>query len=74
MDFPKQITVVVCGGNQEYVDYCRMHSTKPDDIFIRRATDAKKLEGLKNCKVVYYGNYWNNKLLGHSILDDIQRS
>ncbi len=73
MDFPKQITVVVCGGRQEYLDYCRENNLEPDNLFIRYAGTKNHLEGLSKCKVVYYKNYWNNALFGQSILDDITK-
>jgi len=73
MDFNKQITVVVCGGKQEFLDYCRENNIKSDDLFIRYAGTKKHLEGLHKCKIVYYGNYWNNTLFGQSILDDITK-
>ena len=74
MDLGKQITVVVCGGYSEYRQYCSEHNISMNDLFTRYASSKKVLLDLKNCRVVYYRNYWNNKLLGHHILDDIQRS
>jgi hypothetical protein len=73
MDFPKQIIVVVCGGRQEFINWCRETGHSTDDLFICYARKKKSLEGLSKCKVVYYGNYWNNPLFGQSILDDITK-
>jgi hypothetical protein len=73
MDFNKQITVVVCGGKQEFIDWCRENKHSTDDLFIRYAGTKKHLEELRKCNVIYYGNYWNNALFGQAILDDITK-
>ena len=74
MKLPKQIKVIVAGNISEYFQYLKENDLTPNSLFTRYAVTKKSLEGLTNCEVVYYGSYWNNKLFGQSILDDITKS
>lgn len=70
MKFPKPMTLVVSGTEEEFVEYAK----DKDLLFTRRVRKASDLEGLRGCVVEYVGTYQDNPLFGSPALEEVKCS
>lgn len=73
MKLPKKVKLVVCGSHREFLAWCQDNQVRPNDPWVRYVHDEEQLRGLRNCEVVYYGNYWNSPMFGHYYLEEVER-
>ena len=66
--------VIITGNLQQYKDYLRVNDLNEHDLGspIRFANKREHILGLRNCEVIFVGEFWLNKLLGDPYLEIIK--
>ena len=72
MDFPRKVQLVVAGSREEFDKYREWKHIHKDDLLVRYVANATMLREMKNCEVIYFGNYWLNPVFGHWLLDEVE--
>ena len=71
MRFPTKVKLIIAGNHTQFLSYCHENNISPHDKFVRYINSDQQIRGLRNCEVIYYGDYWNNPVFGHWYLDEV---
>lgn len=74
MKIPQKIKLIICQNRSEFDAYRYIHHISKDNPWVRFASSEKTFEGLNKsqCIAVYFGNYWESKVLGSEFLGGIE--
>lgn len=74
MKFPIKLKIIITRNHEQFLSWCHENKINPKDKFIRYAYKEEHLMGIRNCEVIYYGEYWKSPIFGSYLLDEVKRS
>ena len=74
MKFPVKLKIIITKNHNQFLSYCHENNVNPKDKFVRYVNREEQLGGLRNCEVIYYGEYWKSPVFGSYLLDAVTRS
>jgi len=74
MKFTVKLKIIITKNYDQFLSYCRENNINPKDKFVRYVNREEQIRGLRNCEIIYYGEYWKNPLFGSYLLDVVNKS
>ncbi len=64
-----KLKIVIAGTYAQFLNYCHEQELNPKDHnVVRYVSDPYHIRGLRNCEVIYTGNYMRNPVYGDPYL------